>query len=110
MAYALLLFVPLSLVLRYLFYAPAGWVFLTSAAVITGSIIGTTLLFLGITDLVGGIPTPHRGLTCAESWPSYRPGTLARPSRRRGPNRGKRELWKATVDLDATDQSVPCRP
>jgi hypothetical protein len=27
MAYALLLFVPLSLALRYLFDAPAGWVF-----------------------------------------------------------------------------------
>jgi Ca2+/H+ antiporter len=35
MAYALLLFVPLSLALRYLFDAPAGWVFLTSAAAIT---------------------------------------------------------------------------
>ena len=116
MAYALLLFVPLSLALRYLFDAPAGWVFLTSAAAITvladwirrateqlaeragstigsllnvsfgnaaelmlalfilrqanirvvqaqitGSIIGTTLLFLGISALVGGIPTPRRG-------------------------------------------------
>ena len=110
MAYALLLFVPLSLVLRYIADAPAGWVFLTSAAAITvladwlrrateklarragstigsllnvsfgnaaelmlalfilrqanirvvqaqitGSIIGTTLLFLGISALVGGI-------------------------------------------------------
>jgi len=110
MAYALLLFVPLSLALRYLFDAPAGWVFLTSAAAITvladwirrsteqlaeragstiggllnvsfgntaelmlalfilsraqtrvvqaqitGSIIGTTLLFLGISSLVGGV-------------------------------------------------------
>jgi Ca2+:H+ antiporter len=110
MAYALLLFVPLSLALRYLFDAPAGWVFLTSAAAITvladwirrateqlaaragstiggllnvsfgntaelvlalfvlsaaqtrvvqaqitGSIIGTALLFLGISALVGGI-------------------------------------------------------
>ena len=110
MAYALLLFVPLSLALRYLFDAPAGWVFLTSAtaitvladwirrsteqlaeragstiggllnvsfgntaelmlalfilsraqtrvvqAQITGSIIGTTLLFLGISSLVGGV-------------------------------------------------------
>jgi Ca2+:H+ antiporter len=35
MAYALLLFVPLSLVLRYLIDAPAGWIFLTSAAAIT---------------------------------------------------------------------------
>jgi hypothetical protein len=35
MAYGLLLFVPLSLVLRYLVDAPAGWVFLTSAAAIT---------------------------------------------------------------------------
>ena len=112
MAYALLLFVPLSLALRYLFDAPAGWdfLFLTSAAAITvladwlrrateqlarragstigsllnvsfgnaaelmlalfilrqanirvvqaqitGSIIGTTLLFLGISALAGGI-------------------------------------------------------
>jgi Ca2+:H+ antiporter len=110
MAYALLLFVLLSLVLRYIVDAPAGWVFLTSAAAITvladwlrrateqlarragstigsllnvsfgnaaelmlalfilrqanirvvqaqitGSIIGTTLLFLGISALVGGI-------------------------------------------------------
>ena len=110
MAYALLLFVPLSLALRYLFDAPAGWVFLTSAtaitvladwirrsteqlaeragstiggllnvsfgntaelmlalfilsraqtrvvqAQITGSIIGTTLLFLGISSWVGGV-------------------------------------------------------
>ena len=110
MAYALLLFVPLSLGLRYLVDAPAGWVFLTGAAAITvladwlrrateqlaeragstvggllnisfgntaelilalfvlsrahmrivqaqitGSIIGTTLLFLGISVLVGGV-------------------------------------------------------
>ena len=110
MAYALLLFVPLSLALRYLVDAPAGWVFLTGAAAIagladwlrrateqlaeragstiggllnisfgntaelilalfvlsranarivqaqiTGSIIGTTLLFLGISALVGGV-------------------------------------------------------
>ena len=110
MAYALLLFVPLSLALRYVFDAPAGWVFLTGAvaiialadwlrratdqlagragstiggllnisfgntaelilalfvlsrthprivqAQITGSIIGTTLLFLGISALVGGV-------------------------------------------------------
>jgi Ca2+:H+ antiporter len=110
MAYALLLFIPLSLVLRYIANAPAGWVFLTSAAAITvladwirrateqlarragstigsllnvsfgnaaelmlalfilrqanirvvqaqitGSIIGTTLLCLGISALVGGI-------------------------------------------------------
>ena len=110
MAYALLLFIPLSLALRYLADAPAGWVFLTSAvaitvladwirrateqlaaragstiggllnvsfgntaelvlalfilsraqtrvvqAQITGSIIGTTLLFLGISALVGGV-------------------------------------------------------
>ena len=110
MAYALLLFIPLSLALRYIFDTPAGWVFLTSAAAITvladwlrrateqlarraggtigsllnvsfgnaaelmlalfilrqanirvvqaqitGSIIGTTLLFLGISALVGGI-------------------------------------------------------
>jgi calcium/proton exchanger cax len=34
MAYALLLFVPLSLALRYLVDAPAGWVFLTGAAAI----------------------------------------------------------------------------
>ena len=110
MAYALLLFVPLSLGLRYLVDAPAGWVFLTGAAAITvlanwlrrateqlaeragstvggllnisfgntaelilalfvlsrahmrivqaqitGSIIGTTLLFLGISVLLGGV-------------------------------------------------------
>lgn len=110
MAYALLLFVPLSLVLRFRFGAPAVWVFLTGAAAIavlaewtrrateqlakhagaaigsllnvsfgnaaelaialfilsraetrvvqaqiTGSIIGTTLLFLGISALVGGV-------------------------------------------------------
>ena len=110
MAYALLLFVPLSLALRYLVDAPAGWVFLTGAAgitvladwlrratdqlaeragstiggllnisfgntaelilalfvlsrahvrivqaQITGSIIGTTLLFLGVSALVGGV-------------------------------------------------------
>ena len=110
MAYALLLFVPLSLTLRYLVDAPAGWVFLTSAAAIavladwirrateqlaeragstiggllnvsfgntaelvlalfvlrqahirviqaqmTGSIIGTTLLLLGISVFVGGV-------------------------------------------------------
>ena len=110
MAYALLLFIPLSLALRYFFDAPATWVFLTSAAAITvladwirrateqlaeragstiggllnvsfgntaelvlalfilsaaqtrvvqaqitGSIIGTTLLFLGISALVGGV-------------------------------------------------------
>ena len=36
MAYALLLCVPLSLALRYLFDAPAGWVFLTGAAAIAG--------------------------------------------------------------------------
>jgi Ca2+/H+ antiporter len=34
MAYALLLFVPLSLALRYVFDAPAGWVFLAGAAAI----------------------------------------------------------------------------
>ena len=110
MAYALLLFVPLSLALRYIFDVPAGWVFLTGAAAIavladwlrratdqlaeragstigrllnvsfgntaelilalfilsrvntrvvqaqiTGSIIGTTLLFFGISALVGGL-------------------------------------------------------
>jgi Ca2+:H+ antiporter len=110
MAYALLLCIPLSLALRYLFDAPAGWVFLTGAAAIavladwlrratdqlaeragstiggllnisfgntaelilalfvlsraharivqaqiTGSIIGTTLLFFGISALVGGL-------------------------------------------------------
>jgi Ca2+/H+ antiporter len=110
MAYALLLFIPLSLALRYFFDAPAGWVFLTGAAAIavladwlrratdqlaeragstiggllnisfgntaelilalfvlsrvntrivqaqiTGSIIGTTLLFFGISALVGGL-------------------------------------------------------
>ena len=110
MAYALLLFISLSLVLRYVADAPAGWVFLASAAAITvladwirrateqlaeragstiggllnvsfgntaelvlalfvlrqaqirvvqaqitGSIIGTTLLFLGISALVGGV-------------------------------------------------------
>ena len=110
MAYALLLFIPLSVALRYIFDAPAGWVFLTSAvaiavladwirrateqladragstvggllnvsfgniaelvlalfvlrqaqirvvqAQITGSIIGTTLLFLGISVLAGGL-------------------------------------------------------
>jgi hypothetical protein len=35
MAHALLVFIPLSLALRYLFDAPAGWVFLTGAAAIT---------------------------------------------------------------------------
>jgi Ca2+:H+ antiporter len=110
MAYALLLFIPLSLVLRYLGHVPPTWVFLTSVAAIavladwirrateqlaqragstiggllnvsfgntaelvlalfilsqaqtrvvqaqiTGSIIGTTLLFLGISALVGGV-------------------------------------------------------
>jgi Ca2+:H+ antiporter len=110
MVYALLLFIPLSLALPYLFEAPAGWVFLTNAAAITvladwirrateqlaeragstigglinvgfgntaelvlalfvlrqaqirvvqaqitGSIIGTTLSFLGISPLVGGV-------------------------------------------------------
>jgi Ca2+:H+ antiporter len=110
MAYALLLFFPLSLALRYLVDAPPTWVFLTSIAAIavladwirrateqlaeragsaiggllnvsfgntaelvlalfilsraqtrvvqaqiTGSIIGTTLLFLGISALVGGM-------------------------------------------------------
>jgi Ca2+:H+ antiporter len=110
MAYALLLFVPISLALRYLFDAQPLWVFITGAAAIavladwlrrateqlaeragssiggllnisfgntaelvlalfvlsrahvrivqaqiTGSIIGTTLLFLGISALVGGI-------------------------------------------------------
>ena len=110
MAYALLLFIPLSVALRYVADASAGWVFLTSAAAITvladwirrateqlaeragstiggllnvsfgntaelvlalfvlrqaqirvvqaqitGSIIGTTLLFLGISALVGGV-------------------------------------------------------
>ena len=110
MAYALLLFIPLSLTLRYIFDAPAGWVFLTGAAAIavladwlrratdqlaeragstiggllnisfgntaelilalfvlsrvntrivqaqiTGSIIGTTLLFFGVSALVGGL-------------------------------------------------------
>ena len=110
MAYALLLFVPLSLALRYPVEAPPAWVFLASAAAITvladwirrsteqlaeragstiggllnvsfgntaelmlalfilsraqtrvvqaqitGSIIGTTLLFLGISALVGGV-------------------------------------------------------
>jgi Ca2+:H+ antiporter len=110
MAFALLLFIPLSLALRYLLDAPAGWVFLTSAAAITvladwirrateefaeraGStigrllnvsfgntaelvlaffilarartrvvqrqIIGTTLLFLGISALVGGVGRPR---------------------------------------------------
>jgi Ca2+:H+ antiporter len=109
-AYALLLFVPLSIALRYLAPAPPSWVFLTSIiaiavladwirrateqlaqragsavggllsvsfgntaelvlalfilrqaqirvvqAQITGSIIGTTLLFLGIAALVGGL-------------------------------------------------------
>ena len=34
MAYALLLFIPLALALRYFFDAPAGWVFLTGAAAI----------------------------------------------------------------------------
>ena len=110
MAYALLLFIPLSLALRYLIDAPPTWVFLTSLAAIaaladwirrateqladragstigsllnvsfgntaelllalfilsraqtrivqaqiTGSIIGTTLLFLGVSALVGGL-------------------------------------------------------
>jgi Ca2+:H+ antiporter len=110
MGYILLLFVPVSLALRYLADAPTSWVFLTSAAAITvladwlrrateqlaqhagstiggllnisfgntaelilalfvlsraharivqaqitGSIIGTTLLFLGISALVGGL-------------------------------------------------------
>jgi len=110
MAYAFLLFVPLSVALRYLADAPPTWIFLTSVvaiavladwirrateqlaeragstiggllnvsfgntaelvlalfvlsqaqtrvvqAQITGSIIGTTLLFLGISALVGGV-------------------------------------------------------
>jgi Ca2+:H+ antiporter len=110
MAYALLLFIPLSLALRYLVEESPTWVFLTSVAAIavladwlrrateqlaeragstiggllnvsfgntaelvlalfilsqaqtrvvqaqiTGSIIGTTLLFLGISALVGGV-------------------------------------------------------
>src|SRR5215472_2007864 len=110
MAYALLLFVPLSLALRHLVDAPPIWIFVTGAvaiavladwlrrateqlaehagstiggllnvsfgntaelvlalfvlsrapirvvqAQITGSIIGTTLLFLGISALVGGV-------------------------------------------------------
>jgi Ca2+:H+ antiporter len=110
MAYALLLFIPLSLALRHIFDASPSWVFLTGAAAIavladwlrratdqlaertgstiggllnisfgntaelilalfvlsraharivqaqiTGSIIGTTLLFLGISALVGGL-------------------------------------------------------
>jgi Ca2+:H+ antiporter len=110
MAYALLVFIPLSLILRYVFEAAPIWVFLSGAAAIavladwirrsteqlaqragstiggllnvsfgntaelvlalfvlsqaqtkvvqaqiTGSIIGTTLLFLGIAALVGGI-------------------------------------------------------
>src|SRR6516165_5770845 len=110
MSYLLLLFVPVSLALRYLVNAPAIWVFITAAAAIavladwlrrateqlaeragsaiggllnvtfgntaelvlalfvlsraetrvvqaqiTGSIIGTTLLFLGISVLVGGM-------------------------------------------------------
>src|SRR6516225_2632782 len=110
MSYLLLLFVPLSVALRYLVNAPAIWVFITAAAAIavladwlrrgteqlaehagsaiggllnvsfgntaelvlalfvlsraqirvvqaqiTGSIIGTTLLFLGISALVGGV-------------------------------------------------------
>src|SRR5262249_36750451 len=110
MSYGLLLFVPLSLVLRYFVEAPPSWVFLTGIvaiavladwirrateqlaehagsaiggllnvsfgntaelvlalfvlsraqirvvqAQITGSIIGTTLLFLGISALVGGV-------------------------------------------------------
>jgi Ca2+:H+ antiporter len=109
-AYALVLFIPLSLAFRYIFDTPAGWVFLTGAAAIavladwlrratdqlaeragstiggllnigfsntaelilalfvlsraharivqtqiTGSIIGTTLLFFGISALVGGL-------------------------------------------------------
>ena len=118
MAYALLLFVPLSLALRYLLDAPPSWVFLTSAAAITiladwirrateqlaqrvgstiggllnvsfgnaaelllalfvlsaaqtrivqaqitGSIIGTALLFLGISAFVGGIGRARQSLT-----------------------------------------------
>jgi Ca2+:H+ antiporter len=110
MAYALLLFVPVSVALRYLIAAPPIWIFVTGAvaiavladwlrrateqlaehagsaiggllnvtfgntaelvlalfilsraqirvvqAQITGSIIGTTLLFLGISALVGGV-------------------------------------------------------
>jgi Ca2+:H+ antiporter len=35
MAYTLLLFVPLSLALRYLVDAPPGWIFLTGVAAIT---------------------------------------------------------------------------
>jgi hypothetical protein len=118
MAYSLLLFVPLSVAVRYLVDAPPTWVFLTSVvaiavladwirrateqlaeragstiggllnvsfgntaelvlalfilsraqirvvqAQITGSIIGTTLLFLGVSALVGGIGRPGRPST-----------------------------------------------
>ena len=118
MAYALLLFVPLSLALRYLLDAPPSWVFLTGAAAITiladwirrateqlaqragstiggllnvsfgnaaelmlalfvlsaaqtrivqaqitGSIIGTALLFLGISAFVGGIGRARQSLS-----------------------------------------------
>jgi Ca2+:H+ antiporter len=115
MGYAVLVFIPISLVLRYHFAAPPLWVFVTGAiaiavladwirrateqlaeragsaiggllnvsfgntaelvlalfvlrqaqirvvqAQITGSIIGTTLLFFGLSALVGGISRPRQ--------------------------------------------------
>jgi hypothetical protein len=56
MAYALLLFIPLSLVLRYIADAPAGWVFLTSAAAITVLAVG-----------FGAPPSSWRGAPAARS-------------------------------------------
>ena len=43
------------------------------------------------------------GLTCVESRPSYRIGPSPSQRAEGSEERGKRELWKATVDLDATD-------
>lgn len=55
-------------------------------------------------------PGDHYGLTRAKSRSTYRAephrGSIASGSE----ERGKREPWKATVDLDATDDSVPRRP
>lgn len=122
MSYVLLLFVPLSLALRYLVHAPSLWIFIAAAAAIavladwlrrateqlaeragstiggllnvsfgntaelvlalfvlsqaqtkvvqaqiTGSIIGTTLLFLGISALVGGMGRTRQNFNTASA-------------------------------------------